>query len=174
MFPFTKASPSGYVKKVWFCDIRLARQKCSQLYWVYTQPHFFQGYKWFPKMYKIHKMKCIHQKWWRNKYMISLLLYNGKKTTTNMAVIEVQFGLPPETNKKRILTWLQKRNSFSSRRFWNVRVPCLNRFRDWKGGIVKPKESIWKAIAATLNVDFKTKVRNYKPCKIARSFPCEF
>ena len=126
-------------------------------------------------------LKCIKYTKWnvfiRNDDVINIwYLYFciTVKKTTNMAVIEVQFGLPPETNKKRILTWLQKRNSFSSRRFWNVRVPCLNRFRDWKGGIVKPKESIWKAIAATLNVDFKTKVRNYKPCKIARSFPCEF
>ena len=36
---------------------------CSQLYWVYTQPHFIQRYKRFHEMYKLHKMKCLHQRW---------------------------------------------------------------------------------------------------------------
>ena len=39
------------------------RFSCSQLYWVYTQPHFFRGYKWFHETYKVHKMKNIHQGW---------------------------------------------------------------------------------------------------------------
>ena len=49
--------------------------------WVYTQlskifmfsqPHFFQGYKWFHEMYKVHKMKYIQQEWCllRNEYML--------------------------------------------------------------------------------------------------------
>ena len=48
------------------------RFSCSQLYWVYTQPHFFQGYKRFHEMYKVHKMKYIQQEWCllRNEYML--------------------------------------------------------------------------------------------------------
>ena len=46
---------------------------CSHLYWVYTQPHFFWGYKQFHEMCKVHKMKYIHQEWCllRNEYMLS-------------------------------------------------------------------------------------------------------
>ena len=48
-------------------------------------PIFFQRYKWFHELYKVHKMKNIHQGLCvlHNKYMLSsnflFILYNGKK-----------------------------------------------------------------------------------------------
>ena len=74
---------------------------CSHLYWVYTQPHFFQGYKRFYEMYKIHKMKCIHQGW--------CLLHNKNMLSDNFLFISV-YGkrnkhgispLPPPPLKKK-------------------------------------------------------------------------
>ena len=78
-----------------------------------------------------------------------------------MAVIEVQLGLPAETNKENCSNLTAEEEIILIEDILKCEDTLFGKMKGLKGGgIVKRKKSICKAIAATLNVDFKSNVGN--------------
>ena len=67
-----------------------------------------------------------------------------------MAVIEVQSGLPPETNKENGYNLTAEEEIILIEDILKCEGNLFGKMKGLKGGgIVKRKESIWKAITAT-------------------------